>query len=81
MAIKYDPTINLGHILTIGALVGSVFLAYTNLARSLENHEVRIETIEKDETQDDFVQRQILETLTTIREDLAALKARSGAPK
>ena len=74
---KYDPSINLGHILTILALTGSVFLAYTGVQVRLEEHEGRITTIERDIGRDAAVQQQILQTLTTIREDIAALKADS----
>lgn len=67
MGMKFDPTINLGHIFTIIALVGSVSLAYTNIVRALDNHELRIGTIESRQSSDAAVQHQILNTLTTIR--------------
>jgi hypothetical protein len=73
--MKFDPTINLGHIFTIIALVGSVLLAYTNIVRAIDNHEVRIGTIEARQGRDAVVQERILDTLTTIREDIATLKA------
>lgn len=73
--VKFDGTISLGHILTIAALVGSVFLAYTNVLRAMDNHEVRIEALERSNDRDTILQQQILNTLTTIREDIATLKA------
>jgi hypothetical protein len=74
--MRFDPIINLGHVLTIAALIGSVSIAYTNIVRSIDNHELRIEEIEKSSDRDAMVQQQILNTLTTIREDIATLKAR-----
>ncbi|PSJ55748.1 hypothetical protein [Pseudaminobacter soli (ex Li et al. 2025)] len=77
--MKFDPTINLGHVLTILALVGSVFVAYSRLVITIENHEMRISVVEKGADRDAQVQQQILNTLTTIREDIATLKAQQNA--
>lgn len=77
--MKFDPTINLGHIMTIFALVGSIFLAYSRLVITIENHEMRIAVVEKGADRDAVLQQQILNTLTTIREDIATLKAQQNA--
>jgi len=73
--VKFDPTVNLGHLLTIAAFVGSVAVAYTSILRSVDNHEIRIEAMERTRDRDAIIQQQILNTLTTIREDIASLKA------
>lgn len=77
---RFDPTINLGHILTIMALLGSVFIAYVNIVRSVDNHELRIAAMEKKSDRDLIIQQQILDALSTIREDIATLKAQSRLP-
>ena len=41
MAIKFDPTINAGHILTFGAMLVSVSLAYSILDRRISVLEER----------------------------------------
>lgn len=76
--LKLDPTINAGHVLIVAGMLISVLFAYTDLVRAIDNHELRIERIEERDQQDARIQQQILQTLTTIREDIATLKARQG---
>lgn len=78
---RFDMTINLGHVLIVVGMAVSVFLAYTDLVRSIDNHELRIQAMEDQRDENEIVQRQILDTLTTIREDIASLKAQMGASR
>jgi hypothetical protein len=73
----FDFSLNLGHVLTILSIVGSVFVAYSTLVREVDNHELRIKTIEKQIDTTSTFQSQVLSTLGTIREDIATLKERS----
>lgn len=75
--MRFDGTINLGHVLTILAIIGSVFVAYMNILRTVDSHELRITAVEKQVSSSTLFQRQVLATLTTIREDIATLKERS----
>ncbi len=75
--MRFDPSFNLGHVFTILALVGSVFVAYMNIVRTVDSHELRLEAIEKQVGSSASFQNQVLMTLTTIREDIATLKERS----
>ncbi|WP_127524670.1 hypothetical protein [Mesorhizobium sp. Z1-4] len=75
--LKFDTTINAGHILIVAGMAISVFLAYSDLLRSIDRHEIRIGTIERQTDSNADIQRQILQTLTTIREDIATLKAQT----
>lgn len=75
--MRFDPIVNLGHVLTIAALLGSVFIAYMNIVRTVDSHELRIEAVEKQVSNSTAFQRQVLDTLTNIREDIATLKERS----
>ncbi len=78
--VKFDPTINLGHVLQVVAVVGGLLLAYVNIVRAVDDHEGRLKTVEKQIDGSDLFQRQVLDTLTTIREDIATLKERSRGP-
>jgi hypothetical protein len=73
----FDFSLNLGHVLTILSNVGSVSVAYSTLVREVDNHELRIKTIEKQIDTTSTFQSQVLSTLGTIREDIATLKERS----
>lgn len=75
--VRFDGTINAGHVLTILSIVGSVFVAYMNLVRTMDEHELRITSVEKQIEGADAFQRRVLDTLTIIREDIATLKERS----
>jgi hypothetical protein len=74
---RFDFSLNLGHILTILSIVGSVFVAYMTVVREVDNHELRITTIEKQVDTSTSFQRQVLDKLSNIREDIATLKERS----
>lgn len=75
----FDPTVNLGHVITTLALIGSVFFAYTDIVRRIDNHEYRITSnerlIERSLTERRTFEQQILNSLTLLREDIATLKA------
>lgn len=75
--VRFDASINFGHILTILSIIGSVFVAYMNIVRTVDEHELRIATVEKQVDTTEAFQRQLLSTLTQIREDIATLKERS----
>ena len=78
---RFDFSLNLGHILTILSIVGSVFVAYMTVVREVDNHELRITTIEKQVDTSTSFQRQVLDKLSNIREDIATLKERSRSDK
>ncbi|MGB3899416.1 MAG: hypothetical protein WA973_12755 [Mesorhizobium sp.] len=78
--VRFDGTINAGHVLTILSIVGSVFIAYMNIVRTMDEHELRLTTVEKQVDNSEAFQRQLLATLGLIREDIATLKERSKKP-
>jgi len=78
--VRFDASINFGHILTILSIVGSVFVAYMNIVRTVDSHELRLATVEKQVDNTEAFQRQLLSTLSAIREDIATLKERSKKP-
>ena len=76
--VKFDPTLNLGHLLTTASLIGTVVFAYSDLKSTDEQHATRIVAVERQIDMSAGAQRQILETLATIREDIATLKERTA---
>lgn len=60
MGLKFDATVNAGHILTAAAMVGSVFLAYSNIKRDQAVLEVRITGI--------------VETVATLADTVATMR-------
>lgn len=48
MAIKFDATLNLGHVVAAGVAVGSVFLAYTSIDAKATKAEAATLTFAKD---------------------------------
>lgn len=72
---RFDPTISAGNLLAALGMLAAVFLTYSTLRETDVEHETRIEAIEKESDRDMQLQRQILDNLTTIREDIAGLKA------
>ena len=70
---KWDPTINLGHVLTIVALLVSVFVAYTNILRAIDNHHTRITHVHVKD-----IRRQVIDALDRTKQsflDAVALGA------
>jgi hypothetical protein len=56
-------------------------VAYINIVRTVDGHELRLVILEKQFDNSEEFQRQLLSTLTEIREDIATLKDRSKVPK
>lgn len=77
---RFDPTISLGHILTTLSLLLALFAAYSNLLRTTDNHQIRLEAIEKKGDRDVVIQQQILNTLSQIQQDMAVIKSRDAPP-
>lgn len=75
--VKFDGTITLGHILQAVVILGAVSAAYVSLRTTDENHDGRLKAVEQRLDRDSSVQQQILNTLATIREDIATLKERT----
>ncbi len=73
---KFEPTINLGHLAIIVAWLGSVFTAYTNVIRTMDTHELRIEVLERNTNRAVDMQQKFLETLGLIQQDMAVVKTR-----
>lgn len=52
-----------------------------NIARTVDGHELRLATVEKQVDDTEAFQRPLLTTLTAVREDIATLKERSKVQK
>jgi hypothetical protein len=76
----FDPTLNLGHLLTIIALLGSVAGAYYSLQGAVQLDEQRITTLEKQASSSISFQSAVLDKLTSIQVDIGVLKTKVGVP-
>lgn len=88
---RFDPTINLGHILTSAMLVVSVFLAYMNVIRITDRHEMDITqikdamTFEKAQAKENRAnertfQAQVLTTMSDLRERMVSIETQLSLP-
>lgn len=75
--VKFDNTVTTGHVLQIIVILGAVATAYIALRTTDVDHEARLKSVEQRMESDLGVQRQILNNLATIREDIATLKERT----
>lgn len=60
MPLRFDGTVNAGHLLTAAAMVGSVFIAYSNIRQDQAILEVRVSAL--------------AETVTTLADTIAAMR-------
>lgn len=75
--LKFEGVVTLGHILQSLVILGAVFMAFTSLRETDASHAARIQSLEDRAAMATLTNQQILNTLTTIREDIATLKERS----
>lgn len=69
--VHFDPTINLGHVISALAFVGSVLFAWTNMDKRV----LVLEEASKLQTQVDRHQDQVMSmNMSQIRESLAEIK-------
>ena len=79
--VKFDGTINLGHVLTVVTLLGGGFAVYSSMNAKLENHETRLNSLERLEIQRMETNRRIFDQLQSIAVDVATIKGRLGPDK
>lgn len=72
----FDWTVNLGHILTIGALLLAMGTAYTTYQVTMSDHDNRLRSLEKHGLSLDNRTNEIYNVLYSIRQDLAVVKYR-----
>lgn len=73
---KFDWTINLGHVLTIAALLLSLGSAYTAYKITISDHDSRIRALEKSNMVLDSRTNEIYNVLYGIKQDVAIVKYR-----
>ena len=77
---RFDSTINLGHVMIVVTMLGSVIYAYYSLQGSVQLADQRITTLEKEQADTITFQSAVLDKLTTIQVDIGVLKAKNGIP-
>lgn len=77
--VHFDPTINLGHLLTLISMIGAGALAYSSLQSRLAVHDEQLRGIERAAVVD---KAHLTEALNGLREDVKEVKqeVRRGKP-
>lgn len=73
---KFDWTINLGHLLTISAMLIALATAYTTYQVTINDHDSRLRSLERQTLMLDGRTSDIYKVLSDIRQDLAIIKYR-----
>lgn len=73
---KFEATINLGHILIIISWAAGVFMAYSNIIRTTDNHQFRIQSLENVVSRSSEQQSVMTRSLFEIQRDLAVVVER-----
>jgi hypothetical protein len=74
--VKFDATINLGHILTTLILISTGFTVYTSIVSQINVHEVRLSTLERTLEQQAATNKEIALSLSQINQNIATITAR-----
>jgi hypothetical protein len=74
--MKYDATINLGHVLTIVSILGGGLMAYSSVKETLATQDARISNIEVREAERVLSNRRISDRLDQMSEVLFQIKGR-----
>lgn len=75
--MKFDRTINLGHILILVGIIASAFSGYMTIRLTVDNHELRIESIERSISAQETINKNLTKLLWDIKRDVAVIKDRS----
>lgn len=75
---RFDPTINMGHVLIAVGMLGSVAVAYADTRSAIEAHASEIAANKEAIRESKDFQNRVMEMLIGIREDVAALKTAGG---
>lgn len=79
--MRFDWTINLGHVLMILTLMGSVFIAYSNVIRTQDRQDLRITALEQSAAKREAFESTVVNQLSSISVDIGVLKDRQGIAK
>lgn len=69
--VHFDPTINLGHLLTLASMIAAGALAYSNLQSRIAVHDEQLRGLERAATVD---KAHLTEALNGLREDVKEVK-------
>lgn len=69
--VHFDPTINLGHVLTFLVMVASIMGVYSTVNSQIAMHSVRLDAIEKAATVE---KAHLADTLQGLRDDVKETK-------
>ena len=73
---KFDWTINLGHVLTIAAVLAALGTAYTTYQVTINDHDGRLRALERQDSAQMGRANEVTSALYSIKQDLAIIKYR-----
>ena len=79
--MKFDWTVNFGHLLIMGGLIASGVSIYITIAVKMSNYDLRMTSVEKSMMSNDTQNAQIIQQLSTLQRDVAVVKDRLERPK
>ena len=72
--------LNLGHVLTIATILGTVGVTYAALQSTLATHDVRIGAVERQQITDEGHWQSTTDMLSKMESDMSFIRGRMGQP-
>lgn len=79
--IKFDGTVNLGHLLTIATLISMMVAAYATYKVTINSHDTRLGMLEAQMKSQEGYNLSTSTALYSIKQDVAIIKDRLEKPK
>lgn len=74
--LKFDRTINLGHVLMIITMITAIAVAYATYRVTVSEYDHRIKSLERNAQGQSTLTRDLSQSLYTISRDVAVIKDR-----
>lgn len=74
--LRFDGTVHFGHLLIIMGFIGSAAFAYNSIQQDLSNHEWRITNNESALKEQNRINSNIQESLSSIGRDIAIIRTK-----
>jgi hypothetical protein len=74
--MRFDLTINLGHVVVLGTLIASVITTWSSYYTSITNSEIRITRLEKAIETHVANSQDLSENISSLKQDIAILRYR-----
>jgi hypothetical protein len=74
--VNFDLSINLGHVLTIATLLGTMGVAYATYSVTVHSHDLRLRFVESQVQSLVNTNKELTTTMYTLRQDVAIIRDR-----